>query len=72
MAHCDPLDGEEHNYLELGGWIGDQGLALQYMGLGVLLGVFKLLSPRTMLGDLITEEMGREMVGTGMLSIQST
>ena len=49
FGDCDPMDGGEHNYMELGGWIGDQGIAMQYMGLGVLLGVFNLLSP-AMLG----------------------
>src|SRR5580658_10242528 len=43
----NPLDGQEHDYMELGGWIGDQGLAMQYMALGVILGVFTLLSPQT-------------------------
>lgn len=31
---CNPLDGKEHSYIELGGWIGDQGLALRMMALG--------------------------------------
>lgn len=41
----DPFDGSEHSFLDLGGWIGDQGLAMQYMALGALLGVFELLTP---------------------------
>jgi hypothetical protein len=28
FCECNPMDGSEHNYMELGGWVGDQGLAL--------------------------------------------
>lgn len=38
----DPNDGKVHDYIELGAWIGDQGLAMMYMGLGALLGAFDL------------------------------
>jgi len=65
---ANPLDGGEHNYMQLGGWIGDQGLAMQYMGLGVLLGVFKLLSP-SMLGITSDDPMFMQMIGAGFLSI---
>lgn len=66
---CDPLDGEEHNYMELGGWLGDQGLAMQYMGLGALLGLFNLMTPRNMLPG-IPEEMMQQIAGQGMISIK--
>jgi hypothetical protein len=66
----DPFDGKEHSFIELGGWIGDQGLALQYMGLGVLLGVFALLTPKTMM-PFLDEETQRTMAGAGMVSIQA-
>lgn len=69
FGDCDPMDGGEHNYMELGGWIGDQGIAMQYMGLGVLLGVFNLLSP-AMLGLTPDDPMFKQMLGMGMLSIQ--
>lgn len=67
FAEVDPFDGKEHSYLELGGWIGDQGLAMQYMALGVSLGVFKLLSP-AMLG--MTGNEALQLAGMGLLSIQ--
>lgn len=67
---CNPLDGAEHSYLELGGWIGDQGLALQYMALGVLLGVFKLLSPITVLGLKSDNPLVSQLAGSGFLSIR--
>jgi hypothetical protein len=67
FAEANPFDGAEHSYIELGAWIGDQGLALQYMGLGVALGAFTLLSP-AMLG--IDGPLAIEMAGKGLLSIQ--
>lgn len=70
---CDVtlLDGKEHNYMEIGGWIGDQGLALMLMGLGSVLGLWKLLTPKSMLGDLIPKELQMQMAGQGMVAIQA-
>jgi len=68
FGDIDPLDGAEHNYMELGAWIGDQGLAMLYMALGVSLGAFNLLSP-AMLGLSGPEAM--QFAGMGMLSIQA-
>lgn len=62
----DPLDGKEHGYIELGGWIGDQRLALLFMGLGSKLGLFRLMSPSML--DLPVE-LARQMAGHGMVSI---
>ena len=68
FASVDPFDGKEHNYMELGAWIGDQGLAMLYMALGVSLGAFKLFSP-AMLG--LDGTMALQIAGMGMLSIQA-
>lgn len=68
FGEVNPLDGKEHNYMELGGWIGDQGLAMQYMALGVLLGKFTLLSP-AMLGMSGPDAL--QLASMGLLSIQS-
>lgn len=65
----NPIDGREHNYMELGGWIGDQGIAMMYMALGVSLGAFKLLSPATMLK--IDGPRALEMAGMGFLAVQT-
>lgn len=71
FCDCDLFDGNEHNYIELGGWIGDQGLALQLMGLGTVLGLWNLLSPLTMLpGMNLPEHVIKAMAGQGMLAIQ--
>ncbi len=66
----DCLDGKEHNYLELGGWIGDQGLAMQFMALGVHLGVFSLLGPSTVF-SFLPKEMRQQLAGQGFVAIQA-
>jgi hypothetical protein len=70
FCKVDPFDGNEHNYIELGGWIGDQGLAIQYMGLGTLLGVFELRTP-TILGLKSDDPIAMQMVGVGYLTIEA-
>lgn len=62
----DLFDGAEHGYMELGGWIGDQGLALTLMGLGSVLGLWELLTPSKL---PIPRELQLQMAGTGMLSV---
>lgn len=68
----DVMDGGDHSYMELGAWLGDQSTALMFMGLGVLLGVFDLMSPVTMLGMKPDDPMCKEIVGRGWLSIRKT
>lgn len=68
FGDCNPLDGGEHNYMELGGWIGDQGLTMQYMGLGVSLGIFNLLSP-AILGIKSDDPLFMQMLSGGLLAI---
>ena len=65
------FDGKEHNYLELGGWIGDQGLALTLMGLGALLGLWRLHTPKTLLGDDVDPGMAMQMAGSGLVTISA-
>lgn len=64
------LDGKEHTYLETGGDCGDQGLALMAMGLGELLGIWRLLTPNSMV-PFLDEKMRMEMAGVGYVSIKS-
>lgn len=64
------LDGKEHNYLAMGGDIGDQGLALTAMGIGTILEVWDLLSPRTVLPG-IDEDLAHEMAGMGYITVKS-
>ena len=75
FAEVNPFDGSEHGYIELGAWIGSQELALLYMGLGVKLGLFQLLTPRMLFPALLgskdkkTEDLISNMVGSGMLTV---
>jgi hypothetical protein len=69
FGESDLFDGEEHNFMEVGAWIGDQGMALRYMGLGNLLGVFDLLTPRSVLGKFIDDKMAMELAGQGMVTV---
>ena len=70
FCEVDVFDGKEHNYIELGGWLGSQDYALRLIGLGAELKVWDLLTPKTMLGDLITEDIMQLMVGMGMVALQ--
>ena len=71
---CDlnPLDGSEHSYIEIGGWIGSQDYGLMLMGLGTVLGLWKLLTPRTVLGaeglDRATE---LALAGKGYVTVKA-
>jgi hypothetical protein len=42
---CDPLDGRVHGLKDVTCWIGIRELALRFIGLGVILGVFELVQP---------------------------
>ena len=64
------LDGKEHSYLQIGGDIGDQGLALITMGLGELLGLWELLTPENMM-PFLDDAMKMEMAGRGYISIKT-
>jgi hypothetical protein len=67
----DVFDGNEHSYVELGGWLGDQGAALALIGLGTQLGLWRLLSPKTMLGEHLTDELEQQLAGQGLISLQA-
>lgn len=62
------LDGKEHHYLECGGDMGDQGIALATMGLGAMLGVWKILTPDNMM-PFLPKKLQMQMAGSGMISI---
>lgn len=71
FGDVDPLDGKEHSYMELGGWIGDQGLAMQYMALGQLLGLWRTMTPAAILNvnDPQQKAVADIMAGSGLVSI---
>lgn len=70
FCECNLFDGSEHNYIEIGGWIGDQGLALTLMGMGACLGLWDLLTPRSVFGGMIPEEAVKMLAGKGLVAIQ--
>lgn len=63
------LDGKEHSYVELGGWLGSQSLALRLMGLGQQLGLWQLLTPYSVLGELVSPEAAHQMAAGGMVTV---
>ncbi|GAG96887.1 unnamed protein product [marine sediment metagenome] len=64
------LDGKCHSYLETGGDIGDQGLALMAMGLGELLGIWELLTPNSMV-PFLDKDMRMKIAGAGYISLKA-
>jgi hypothetical protein len=71
FCEATPLDGGEHSYLELGGWIGDQGLAMQYMALGKMLGLWQVMHPGMILNvnDPDQKLFADQLAAEGMVSI---
>lgn len=63
------FDGQEHNYIELGAKLGDQGCALSMIGVGHVLGIWSALSPETVLGAIVDEKLKRDMAGMGMVAL---
>lgn len=61
-AHID----HEMSYIELGGIIGDQGMALCFMALGPALGLWQVLTPATF---GIDGKLADEMAGIGYVMI---
>jgi hypothetical protein len=73
FAHdMNPFDGNLHSYLEVGGWIGDQGLALHFMGLAHAL---KLAEIPSLGGEIagveLPSQVKSEMLRAGALCIQT-
>jgi len=64
------LDGQEHSYLEVGADIGDQGIAITAIGLGHLLGVWKALTPDTLM-PFLDPALKQQMAGMGMLALKT-
>jgi len=64
------FDGKEHNYIELGAWIGDQGAAIALIGLGKILGLWSALTPDSIMPDL-PDDLKMKMAQGGMVALQS-
>lgn len=72
-SHCDVdlFDGNEHGYMELGGWMGDQGAALMLMGLGTVLGLWELMTPVTILKLAASDPLAQKMAGAGYVTVKA-
>lgn len=65
----DIFDGNEHNFVEIGRWIGSQGIALELMGVGELLGIWKVVTPDRLAPDF-SEETRKMLAEAGYISIK--
>lgn len=70
FCELDLLSGDEYNYLQVGGWIGDQGLALMLMGMGDILGIWKLTTPNKVAPEF-SDETKKMLAEAGYISIIS-
>lgn len=55
------------SYIELGAWIGDQGLALALMGLGERLGLWSVVTPDTL--GIDDEKLASHLMGMGFVMV---
>lgn len=65
----DLLDGEEYDFIDIGRWIGNQGIALTLMGMGELLGMWKVTTPNRVAPDF-SEETRDMLARAGFISIR--
>lgn len=54
------------SYIELGAWIGDQGNAMALMGLGEILGLWKVITPATL---HMPVESHAQLAGSGFVML---
>jgi hypothetical protein len=69
FGNIDLFDGKEHSFIELGGWIGSQDVALTLMGLGTVLNLWKLLTPKTF---GLPQDVAMKMAQVGLVTIRSS
>jgi len=69
FCDIDLFDGNEYDYMQIGGWIGDQGIAMQLMGMGKLLGIWELYTPSTLFPHFL-DDVKLSMAGMGMITIK--
>lgn len=71
FSEVNPLEGGYRDYIELGQWLGDQGIALRLMGLGSLLGIWTLITPRSIVGHMIPGEEVNLLARKGLVVIRA-
>ena len=70
FCEVELFDGKEHGYQEIGGWLGNQQLALMLMGMGALLGLWELLTPARLMPG-IPADLQMQMAQAGMVTIKT-
>lgn len=65
--HPELLNGEEWSYIQMD--VGSQEAALMLIGLGHLLGIWKALTPDTMM-PFMNKEIKNRMAGAGMVKLK--
>lgn len=68
FMECDLFDGIEHSYIEIGAWLGDQGMALVLAGYGAVLGLWQLNTPYNILPG-VDEATAIELARRGLVTI---
>ncbi|MDU8350741.1 hypothetical protein RYA05_02415 [Pseudomonas syringae pv. actinidiae] len=63
------FDHDEHSFIQIGAVLGDQGFALRVMGLGASLGMWQLLTPKSVLGIDNRSPDGAQIAGMGMVTV---
>lgn len=66
----NPYDGEEHGYIELGAWIGDQRDALVFIALSDHLGLAKALHPGNIM-PFLEKDLQNMLAGQGKICLMS-
>lgn len=69
FSTLNPFDGKDHGYIEVGGWIGDQEMAMRFMALAEHFGEVTVLTPKKVLGDKIDAAMEDQLMGQGLIAI---
>lgn len=65
----DPFENQMHDYITLGAWLGDQGIALRWMAMAKHFGLVDLYTPRTFMPSL-TDEENKKMCGKGLVIVK--
>lgn len=65
----DIFDGKEHDFIEIGAWIGDNDMALMLMGMGELLDMWKVITPDRVASEF-SEETRRMLTDAGCILIK--
>jgi hypothetical protein len=65
-----PAFGEGPSYIEAGAILGSQRTALVLFAVGEALDFWQVVTPKKMFGDAIDENLAREMMGMGYITIE--